>query len=115
MFIVPAILKDKYIIIAFALSLVVLIGAFFIAYVNFWDTINLLVIHFDPFNGADFFGTKNDVFGIIVASAAVWLINMALAQEFYYKERFLSYLLAFGTLIFTALILIAIKVIINVN
>lgn len=112
---IPVVLKDKYMATAFVLSLVLLVSAFFIAYVNFWDAGNILVIHSSPFKGADFFGVKNDVFGIIIASAIVWLMNMALAQEFYYKERFLSYLLAFSTLFFTVLILVTIDGIISLN
>jgi len=92
-----------------------LIVAFGIAYVNILDNRNLLVIHFDSFRGADFFGDRRDVADILITGAIVWIINLWLAHELYFRERFLSYLLAAGTLLFSVLILIAIRVIIFIN
>ncbi len=111
----PILLKDKYTFWAFALSLAVFVFIFFIAYVNLWGAGNLLIIHSDIFKGADFFGNYQDVFGIITVAGVAWILNLALAQFFYFRERFLSYALAFSTIIFMVLILIAVNVIISIN
>ncbi|NCN53174.1 hypothetical protein GW950_01780 [Candidatus Wolfebacteria bacterium] len=112
---VPNIIKNKYTSSLFALSLVILVSAFFITQLNLFESSNLLIIHLDVFTGADFFGTYNDVLGILGVAAIIWLINLILANEFYLKERFLSYLLSFSTLVFTVLILLAVNVIISIN
>ncbi|OGY63723.1 MAG: hypothetical protein A3I89_03570 [Candidatus Harrisonbacteria bacterium RIFCSPLOWO2_02_FULL_41_11] len=111
----PIILKDKYTVFAFALSAAILIIGFGITYTNLAGTDGLLVIHFDNFRGADFFGAKSAVFGILAMALVTLAINFFLADEFYFKERFLSYLLASVTAIFSILILMAVNVIISVN
>ena len=111
----PTILKDKYTLITFALALLVLLVSFSFAYVNILDNSNLLVIHFDSFNGADFFGDRRDIVDILVTAAIIWIINFMLASEFYFKERFLSYALAISTMLFSVLILVAINAIISIN
>lgn len=115
LFSLPIILKDKYLTPVFTLSAIIWVVSFSLVYVNILDAANVLVIHFDSFNGADFFGGKSDVFDIIVTAAIIWILNLALAQLFYYRERFLSYLLAGSTLVYMALILLAVNAIINVN
>ncbi len=112
---VPIILKDKYTSFVFFVGALLLVIALFRVNINFTDTGNLLVIHFDAFKGVDFFGDTRDVFDIVASSAVVWGINFILANTLYSRERFLSYLLATSTLIFAVLILISINVIINVN
>ena len=54
----PIILKDKQINWVFAVSLVILIIGFIVAFSSLRGAGNLLVIHFDSLNGADFFGNK---------------------------------------------------------
>jgi hypothetical protein len=115
MFNLPVILKDKYTVLPFSFGLLILIVGFSFAYVNFWDSQNLLAIHFDNFQGVDFFGKGSDIFDILITATIILLINFGLSNELYFKERFLSYLLAFATLIFTVLILIALNVIISIN
>lgn len=112
---VPIILKDKYVAASFVVSFVILIIAFALVYVKLADSGNLLIIHSDIFRGADYFGNFSDIMGIIAVAFVIWIINILLAHEFYFKERFVSYLLAFSTSIFMVLILIAINAIINVN
>jgi len=114
-FSVPIILKDKYTAASFVASFVILVIVFAMAQVNLSDSSSVLVIHSDIFRGADFFGKFGDVMGIVAISAVVWIINIFLAQEFYYKERFLSYILAFSSVIFVVLILISINAIIKLN
>ena len=108
-------LKDKYILATFAAALLVLLVAFSFAYVNILENTNLLVIHFDSFRGADFFGDRRDISDILITALIIGLINFSLANAFYFKERILSYFLAGGTLLFMVLILVAIRVIISIN
>jgi len=112
---VPIILKDRYTSFVFFAGAVLLAIALFRVSVAFTDAGNLVVIHFDAYKGADFFGDARDVFDIVVSSVVVWGVNIGLANMLYFRERFLSYLLATSTLIFAVLILISINVIINVN
>ncbi len=112
---VPIIFKNKYLTPIFTVSAIVWVIVFSLAYVGILDNQNLLVIHFDSYKGADFFGNRGDVADILITAAIIWLINLFLANEFYFKERFLSYVLASGTLVFMVLILLAVNVIINVN
>lgn len=115
MFSTPIILKDKYSIAVFAVSAILLIIAFGAAYVNILDNRNLLVIHFDSYKGADFFGDSRDMADILITGVIVWVLNLALANELYFRERFLSYALTASTFLFSVLILIAIRVIIYIN
>ena len=111
----PIILKDRYTSVFFAAALLFLIIAFGIAYVNILDNRNLLVIHFDSYQGADFFGDRRDVADILATGFIIWILNLALASELYFRERILSYILAGSTLLFMVLILAAIRVIIFIN
>lgn len=112
---VPTILKDRYTAFVFFVGALLLAVALFRANISFTDADNLLVIHFDAYRGVDFFGEARDVFDIVVSSVVVWGINIGLANMLYFRERFLSYLLATGTLLFAVLILISINVIISIN
>ena len=111
----PIILKDKYTSVFFAAALLFLVVAFGMAYVNILDNRNLLVIHFDAYRGADFFGDRRDVADILITGAIVLSINLWLANELYFRERFLSYALTVSTFLFSVLILVAIRVIISIN
>ena len=108
-------MRDKFIIFPFVTSLAILIAGFLIAYSNLAEIQNLLIIHFDSFRGIDFLGDKNDVFGILGMGVVVLIINSFLANAFYWKERFLSYLLSFSTAVFSLLLLIAVLAIISIN
>lgn len=111
----PAILKDRYTAALFLLGALFLIVAFAVAYVNILDSRSLLVIHFDAYRGADFFGDRTDIVDILLIAGLVLLLNFFLANELYFRERILSYILAGSTLAFVVLILVAVNVIINVN
>ncbi len=111
----PPIAKDKLTIWPFVVGLAFLIIGFGVAIYNFSGFRGLLIIHFDSFRGIDFLGDKGDVFKILGLGIIVLVINAVLAHEFYWKERFLSYVLSFGTAIFSLLILMAIIAIISIN
>ncbi|MDP3729839.1 MAG: hypothetical protein Q8R26_03810 [bacterium] len=115
MFSVPAIFKDRHITSFFVVASIFLILSFSVAYVQFADTTNLLVIHFDTYKGIDFFGSTSDVFDVLMTAVIVFIINTALIHVFYFRERFLAYILAVVTAFFTVLIFIGINVIITVN
>ncbi|MDE2001301.1 MAG: hypothetical protein KGI60_01895 [Patescibacteria group bacterium] len=114
MLVLPETMKDKYLIAAFLGAAVLWIFAFSLVYVNVTDIHSVLIIHFDNFRGADFFGSATDVVDILVIGAVVGAINGLLAHVLYYRERFLSYLLAGGTVLYMVLILLAIHAIISV-
>ncbi len=111
----PIILKNKSTALFFIAGFLALVTGFSLAYVNILENTNLLVIHFDSFKGADFFGDRRDIVDILVTAAIIWIINFMLANEFYFRERILSYILAISTLLFSVLIFVAVNVIININ
>ena len=113
-FSLPASLKDRYIAVFFLISGIIWVIGFSQVYLNILDASNVLVIHFDSFRGADFFGGKSDVFDIIVTAAIIWAVNLGLAGVFYFRERFLSYVLAGATLVYMVLILLAVNAIISI-
>jgi len=113
--VLPAIIKDKMTVIPFVVALILLVIAFSYAYVNFADFQGLLIVHFDSYRGADFLGEPKDVFGILGVALAVLIINGFIADELYWRERFLAYIIAYGSVFFSLLILIAVLVIISVN
>lgn len=115
MFNTPIILRDKYILLIFAASAVILVIAAATAFINLSGANNLLVIHFDSYKGVDFFGEKYDVFEIVFTAMAIFLINLFLTNEFYSREKFLSYIFAVNTLIVSILISIAVNAIISIN
>lgn len=113
-FSLPESIKDKYIAGFFITAGIIWVISFSFVYANILDASNVLIIHFDSFRGADFFGEKSDVFDIIVTAAIVWGINLGLAHIFYYRERFLSYVLSGATLGYMVLILLAVNAIISI-
>ncbi len=113
-FALPDFIKDRYVASFFLLAGLVWVVSFSLVYTNILDASNVLVIHFDSFKGADFFGEKSDVFDIIVTAAIVLVINLALTHVFYSRERFLSYVIAGATLGYMVLILLAVNAIISI-
>ncbi len=107
--------KDKILFSAFLLSLFLLVVAFSVIYVQLGDIQHLLIIRFDSFKGIDFLGEKSDVFGILISGIMLNIFNFLLALFLYYRERFLSYTLAFSGTFISLLILAVILVIINAN
>ena len=93
-----------------------LLGAAWASYFVFLAPFSeLLVVHFEGGRGIDFFGSKQDVLSIIGIGTAAAFINTVLAMVLCRKDAFLSYLLAFGTLFISLLILLTVAVIISVN
>lgn len=113
-FSLPESVKDRYIATFFLVAGIIWVISFSLVYANILDASNVLVIHFDSFRGADFFGEKSDVFDIIVTAAIIWLINLGLTHAFYDRERFLSYVIAGATAGYMVLILLAVNAIISI-
>lgn len=109
------ILKDKYLRVVFGLSFLVLLVISCVAYLKIGESTGPLILHFDVYKGIDFLGGRMEAFGILVSALAMIFINLLLAESFYNRERFLSYIFGFVSLGLAILILIAVSVIIFVN
>jgi len=109
------ILKDKYLRVVSAISLLILLLTGLIFYAQINSSAKLLIIHFNANKGADFWGSRGDVFGILISGLIIILINLFLSDFLYHRERFLSYIFSFANLVVSILILITINVIISVN
>lgn len=107
--------KNIYIRNSLALSFILILIAFGIAFFSLKNADYLLVIHFTGGRGIDFLGSKGDIFNILFSGLAVSLVNVFLVNVFYDRVRFLSYLLSVFSIIFSVLLLIAVGVIISVN
>ncbi len=108
-------IKDKYLRVVGPVSFLILFLAAIIFYLSLGSTAGPLIIHFDVHKGVDFLGGWLDVFGILITAFIILSINFFLSTFLYERERFLSYIFAFTSLLLSILILIAISVIINVN
>lgn len=109
------IIKDNYLMGTFGVAAALLLFTLVLVLIFFGETNTPLIIHFDTFRGIDFLGSKLHVFGIVFVGIVMFLINVGLAHTLYYRNRFLSYIIACATLVITLLILIAISAIIAVN
>jgi len=74
-----------------------------------------LILHFDPEHGIGLLGGKMVAFSVIAIVLVMGVINWVLSKEIYYRERFLSYMIAFSTLVISIFCLIAAGVIVTVN
>jgi len=84
-------------------------------FLKFFNTSGPIIIHFDFFNGINFVGRKEEVFGILAVDFAIAAINFLLAEFIYQRERFMSYLISFATLVLSILFLMAVAVVSSVN
>ena len=107
--------EDKFLFYPLLTSLAILLASLLLAFLGLLDTNNLLILHFDGYKGIDFLGEKKDIFNVLFLSFCVIFLNFFLAKKIYFKERFLSYLLAFITPLFSLLIFICVFVIIAIN
>lgn len=107
--------KKRFPLAIFTISFLLMLTGFFLAYIHLIDSDRPLIIHFDVFQGIDFFGVRNDVFTIILIAFTVILINLFLAIAIFERERFLSYILIIAGLFFSLLVLIAVAIIVSIN
>lgn len=109
-------LKNRYLTAVFGLAFAVLILVSILALYFLGPLQSPLVIHYDTYKGIiDFKGSIWDVLGILAAAFFMELINFLLAGFLYYRERFLSYVFTYFTLLLSILILISVSVMISVN
>lgn len=109
------ILKDKYLRAVFAIIFFLLLFTAVFVFSKFLNASGPIIIHFDFFNGIDFVGGKGEVFGILAVDFAITAINFLLAEFIYQRERFMSYLISFATLVLTILFLIVVVAVSSVN
>ena len=109
------IIKDKYLRVVGALSILVVFLAGAVFYLKLGQTATSLIIRFEADKDIDFLAGRMEVFGILLSALAMILINFFLANFLYRRERFLSYIFSFASLVVAVLILIIISVIISVN
>ena len=109
-------LKDKFIVSLFGLSVAFLFLAALIGSIGLPGSQGLLILRFDKFaEGANLIGGLRTVFGFGVVAAFVVFVNFLLAWEIYNRERFLAYVIAAATLIVSFLFLVAVSGIVAVN
>lgn len=99
----------------FALSLIVILFTLAAMYVRVGSVRDPLITHFDAFRGIDATGGRANFFLIPLIGLLALALNMGLASALYFRERFAAYLIAFATLGFSLLILIASFAIMSVN
>lgn len=97
------------------MSFLILFLTGLIFYLKLGATTTPLIIHFEVDKNIDFLGGRLEVFGILFSVLIMILINFFLANFLYRRERFLSYMFGFISLVVAILILIIISVIISVN
>ncbi len=106
--------RDKTLIVFFSLSTLALVTAFSILVFQLPPG-NSLILHFNAGKGIDLVGSRLEAFGALGLIVVIFLVNAVLAREIYYRERFLSYLIAFITFSVTVFALIAAGVLVSVN
>lgn len=104
----------KFILTLFAISTVILVGAFLAAQLQLSPTAEL-ILHFDTAGQPDFTGSLRDVLLMLATGAGLIAINLFLARTLYYRERIASFLIAQATVLITALLFLATFVIISNN
>ncbi|MDP3015004.1 MAG: hypothetical protein Q8N28_01145 [bacterium] len=119
------IIKDKYLRVVGVLSVLVvfLAGAVFYSQPEadplqaekLGQTTTPLIIRFEADKDIDFLAGRMEVLGILLSALTIILINFFLANFLYRRERFLSYIFSFASLVIAVLILIIISVIVSVN
>lgn len=100
--------RDYYFTAGFAISLFALFIAGILLWIFFsnWDA-QSVILNWDVYKGVNILGDTGKVFGIFGLGVFVISLNFGLALYLYNRERFLSYLFSFASIIFSILILIA--------
>ena len=74
-----------------------------------------VVLHFDELRGIDLYGGQSDAWVIWITSILVFIVNVVLANVFYFRERSLSYVLVGFNLLWAILALVFAGVVTSVN
>ena len=108
-------IKDKYIYIAAIAGVVLFAIAFGIVYVNILPLHDNIVLHLDAVREIDAKTDGGAVVAIFGGMALMFLLNMAIAFRLYYREKGLSYFLAYASVWVLFVWLIAFGVITALN
>ncbi len=95
----------------FGISMALILGSLLLAYFSFINNTHVIALHFDAMRGIDYFGTRVDVFGILLVALVINFVNISLAKSLYSRDNFLASTLAIANAVFMALILVAISVV----
>jgi len=110
------VLKDRFIIYVFGLSLAFLVASGLTAFIGLPVGSGNLILRFDNLhNEVIWTGGPSVFYGILGMAVVISAINFMLAKYIYEKERFVSYIFAVGTGIITLLFLIAAGTIAFIN
>lgn len=109
------ILKEKVLTGFTAASAVLILASVALTAFNMSELGTPLILHFDAYSGADFFGSITDLWLIIGVVFLMIVANIVLAETFFRRERILSYLLVGTNFLLALLLLIVVAVIISVN
>lgn len=74
-----------------------------------------LVLRFNELQGVVRFGERADFFGMWIAFLALWILNAALAEMFFLRERFISYTLIVLNLFLSLALLASVITVIFAN
>lgn len=98
-----------------AIAGVLLAASGIVVFVNYGRLAPLIVLHFDALHGVDTFGTRASIWGVWFLGLTMNLVNLALAYEFYHRERLLSYLYLGGNVLISLIMFIAVGVVVSIN
>lgn len=107
--------KEYQLHIVFGLGMLIMALSFTLAWYHLTAQGDFLILHFDSYRGIDLFGNIGMVYQILSIAGTVLLMNFLLASILFNREKFFSYMLAFGSLFFSILLLVGISVMIVVN
>jgi hypothetical protein len=102
-------LKNRIIVILFGLSILAMAVSAVIGEIGLPQTdVGTFILRFNPSTDrAEFLGENSTFFGIFGVVSSVIVTNFLLASMIYNRERFLSYMLAAGTLIISVIFIMA--------
>ncbi|MCL4405261.1 MAG: hypothetical protein M1361_02545 [Patescibacteria group bacterium] len=106
--------RDKIILTVFSLSLVVLVVALGLVVFLLPASGTDLILQFN-LQQINFLGGKAIAVAVVIVFVLMTAMNMFLSREVYYRERFLSYLIAFTTLAIDIFCLVAAGVTVAMN
>lgn len=104
-------INDKYLKYVLAFTGVFYIASVILSFVKFYKRSTPIIIHFDSFKGIDLTGSRTDIFTFLILVLIMIVINFWIAEFIYNRERFLSYIFIFTTLVLGVLSFVAVAVI----
>lgn len=107
--------KEPALQIPFASGFAILLLALFLVVFRIDHGDKFMILHFDAYRGIDLFGSVKVLYNLWTIALLMVLVNYFLASVIYVRDRFLAHVLGLGTLFLSALLLVAISVIILVN